>query len=232
MNRYISDNLLPRDKGMVMSSQPLQPINRRGLMLVLSSPSGAGKSSISRQLLDSDENLHLSVSATSRKRRPGEVEGVDYSFVSNEDFQLMINRDEFFEYAKVFDHYYGTPKAPVDAQLSKGRDVLFDIDWQGTQQLKAKARDDLVSVFILPPSIAELERRLNKRGQDAPETVARRMSEAASEMSHYPEYDYIIVNYNLVESVKMVQSILAAERLRRDRQTGLTEFVKSLRDGH
>jgi len=144
----------------------------------------------------------------------------------------MINRDDFFEYAKVFDHYYGTPKAPVDAQLSRGRDVLFDIDWQGTQQLKAKARDDLVSVFILPPSIAELERRLNKRGQDSPETVARRMSEAASEMSHYPEYDYIIVNYDLGESVKMVQSILAAERLRRDRQTGLTEFVKSLRDGH
>jgi guanylate kinase len=215
-----------------MSSQPLQPINRRGLMLVLSSPSGAGKSSISRQLLEADDNLHLSVSATSRKRRPGEVEGVDYSFVSNEDFQLMINRDDFFEYAKVFDHYYGTPKAPVDAQLSRGRDVLFDIDWQGTQQLKAKARDDLVSVFILPPSIAELERRLNKRGQDSSETVARRMSEAASEMSHYPEYDYIIVNYDLGESVKMVQSILAAERLRRDRQTGLTEFVKSLRDGH
>jgi len=215
-----------------MSSQPLQPINRRGLMLVLSSPSGAGKSSISRQLLEADDNLHLSVSATSRKRRPGEVEGVDYSFVSNEDFQLMINRDDFFEYAKVFDHYYGTPKAPVNAQLSRGRDVLFDIDWQGTQQLKAKARDDLVSVFILPPSIAELERRLNKRGQDSPETVARRMSEAASEMSHYPEYDYIIVNYDLSESVKMVQSIIAAERLRRDRQTGLTEFVKSLRDGH
>ena len=162
-------------------------VNRRGLMLVLSSPSGAGKSSISRQLLDADDNLFLSVSATSRKRRPGEVEGVDYSFVSTEDFQLMINGQDFMEYAKVFDHYYGTPKAPVEKQLADGRDVLFDIDWQGTQQIKAQARDDLVSVFILPPSIAELERRLNKRGQDSPETVAKRMSKASDEMSHYPE---------------------------------------------
>lgn len=215
-----------------MPSQPLNSIHRRGLMLVLSSPSGAGKSSISRQLLDGDDDLYLSVSATSRKRRPGEVEGVDYSFVSSQDFQLMINGEDFLEYAKVFDHYYGTPKAPVETQLSNGRDVLFDIDWQGTQQIKAKARDDLVTVFILPPSIAELERRLNKRGQDSPEVVARRMSKAADEMSHYPEYDYIIVNHDLAESVAQVNAILAAERLKRDRQTGLTEFVKSLRDGH
>lgn len=201
-------------------------------MLVLSSPSGAGKSSISRQLLDADDNLFLSVSATSRKRRPGEVEGVDYSFVSTEDFQLMINGQDFMEYAKVFDHYYGTPKVPVEKQLADGRDVLFDIDWQGTQQIKAQARDDLVSVFILPPSIAELERRLNKRGQDSPETVAKRMSKASDEMSHYPEYDYIIVNNDLDKSVAAVKAILQAERLKRDRQIGLTDFVKNLRDGH
>ena len=207
-------------------------ISRRGLMLVLSSPSGAGKSSISRRLLEEDDNLHLSISATSRKRRPGEVEGVDYSFVSTEDFQLMINQNRFLEYAKVFDHYYGTPRAQVEDKMSQGKDVLFDIDWQGTQQLKARARDDLVSVFILPPSIGELENRLNKRGQDSPEVVARRMSKAADEMSHYPEYDYIIVNIDLEASVQQVKSILMAERLRRDRQTGLTGFVKSLRDGH
>ena len=136
------------------------------------------------------------------------------------------------EYAKVFDHYYGTPKAPVEKQLADGRDVLFDIDWQGTQQIKAQARDDLVSVFILPPSIAELERRLNKRGQDSPETVAKRMSKASDEMSHYPEYDYIIVNHDLEKSVARVKAILEAERLKRDRQIGLTDFVKNLRDGH
>ena len=214
------------------SPQSADQIRRRGLMLVLSSPSGAGKSSISRQLLDADDNLFLSVSATSRKRRPGEVEGVDYSFVSTEDFQLMIIGQDFMEYAKVFDHYYGTPNAPVEKQLAEGRDVLFDIDWQGTQQIKAQARDDLVSVFILPPSIAELERRLNKRGQDSPETVAKRMSKAADEMSHYPEYDYIIVNHDLDQSVARVKAILEAERLKRDRQIGLTDFVKNLRDGH
>ena len=209
-----------------------QMISRRGLMLVLSSPSGAGKSSISRHLLEQDSNLYLSVSATSRKRRPGEVEGRDYSFVSTEEFQLMINRGDFYEYAKVFDNYYGTPKAPVEAKMQEGKDVLFDIDWQGTQQMKAQARDDLVSVFILPPSIAELEKRLNKRGQDTAEVVAKRMSKAADEMSHYPEYDYIIVNENLEASVRQVQAILAAERLKRDRLTGLTGFMKSLRDGH
>ena len=206
-------------------------ISRRGLMLVLSSPSGAGKSSISRRLLESEDNLHLSVSATSRKRRPGEVEGVDYQFVNNEDFRLMINNDEFLEYAKVFDHYYGTPRAQVEGNLASGRDVLFDIDWQGTQQLKASAREDLVSVFILPPSVAELERRLMNRGQDTAEVVARRMAEASSEMSHYAEYDYIIINEDLDASVERVASILMAERLRRDRQTGLTGFVKSLREG-
>ena len=183
-------------------------------------------------MLDADDNLHLSVSATSRKRRPGEVEGVDYRFVSNEDFRLMINNQEFLEYAKVFDHYYGTPKEAVEEKMQNGSDVLFDIDWQGTQQLKARARDDLVSVFILPPSVPELEKRLMKRGQDSAEVVARRMSKAADEMSHYPEYDYIIINDDLDRSVAAILSILTAERLRRDRQTGLTTFVKSLRDGY
>ena len=213
------------------SSSPM-PISRRGLMLVLSSPSGAGKSSICRHLLEADDDLFLSVSATSRKRRPGEVEGVDYSFVSAEDFQLMINQNAFYEYAKVFDHYYGSPKAPVEQKIAEGKDVLFDIDWQGTQQMKAHARDDLVSIFILPPSIPELEKRLNKRGQDSSDVVARRMAKASDEMSHYPEYDYIIVNHDLAESVASVQAILSAERLKRERQTGLTAFMKSLRDGH
>ncbi len=201
-------------------------------MLVLSSPSGAGKSSISRRLLADDDGLFLSVSATSRKRRPGEVEGVDYSFVSHEEFQLKINTHAFYEYAKVFDHYYGTPKAPIEEKISQGKDVLFDIDWQGTQQMKAHARDDLVSIFILPPSIPELEKRLNKRGSDSPAVVASRMAEANAEMSHYPEYDYIIVNDDLERSVQSVRAILAAERLRRERQIGLTDFIKSLKDGH
>ena len=205
-------------------------ISRRGLMLVLSSPSGAGKSSISRLLLEREGHLHLSVSWTSRKRRPGEVEGRDYRFCSNEQFRLMINQGGFLEYARVFEHYYGTPRAAVEAHIRAGDDVLFDIDWQGTQQLAAAARADLVSVFILPPSIPELERRLHRRAQDSPAVVASRMAKAADEMSHYPEYDYIIVNHDLEQSVSQVQSILMAERLRRDRQTGLTDFVKSLRE--
>ncbi len=207
------------------------PIRRRGLMLVLSSPSGAGKTSISRQLLADDPNLSLSVSVTTRPKRPGEVAGEDYHFIDKTDFDLMVNRRQLLEHAKVFDHYYGTPKAPVMELLAAGRDVLFDIDWQGTQQLKENARADLVSVFILPPSTAELERRLFARAQDAPEVVARRMAEAADEMSHYPEYDYIIVNVDLGESVAQVKSILTAERLRRDRLEGLGEFVKGLREG-
>jgi guanylate kinase len=217
-----------------MSSSSLfqSSISRRGLMLVLSSPSGAGKSSISRRLIKGDCHLHLSISATSRRRRPGEVEGVDYSFVSTDEFQLMVNQDAFLEYAKVFDHYYGTPKAAVEKKITEGKDVLFDIDWQGTQQMKARVRDDLVSVFILPPSIPDLEKRLKKRGQDSVEVVARRMAKASDELSHYPEYDYIIVNDNLDESVAAVEAILAAERLRRERQTGLPDFVKSLRDSH
>ena len=207
-------------------------LSRRGLMLVLSSPSGAGKSSISRKLLEQDDNISLSISVTSRKRRPGEVEGKDYHFVKPQEFQFMINEDRFLEHAKVFDHYYGTPSDQVMAKIEAGNDVLFDIDWQGTQQLKAKARDDLISVFILPPSYRELETRLKKRNQDTDMEVAKRMSKAADELSHYAEYDYIIINHDLAESVRHVHAILAAERQRRFRMNGLTEFVRQLQSGY
>ena len=206
-------------------------IRRRGLMFVLSSPSGAGKSTISREILARDGNIAMSVSATTRPKRPGEVAGRDYHFVDKAAFNLMVNRQEFLEYAKVFDNYYGTPAAPVRAALAEGRDVLFDIDWQGTQQIAEQARDDLVSVFILPPSTAELERRLTRRAQDPPDVVARRMSKASDEMSHYAEYDYIIVNHGIEDSVDQAMSILKAERLRRERMVGLGEFVKGLRTG-
>jgi guanylate kinase len=206
-------------------------IRRRGLMFVLSSPSGAGKSTISREILARDGDIAMSVSATTRPKRPGEVAGRDYHFVDKTEFNLMVNRQEFLEYAKVFDNYYGTPAAPVRAALAEGRDVLFDIDWQGTQQIAEQARDDLVSVFILPPSTAELERRLTRRAQDPPEVVARRMSKASDEMSHYAEYDYIIVNQSIDDSVDQAMSILKAERLRRERMVGLGEFVKGLRTG-
>jgi guanylate kinase len=207
-------------------------LSRRGLMLVLSSPSGAGKSSISRKLLEQDDNISLSISVTSRKRRPGEVEGKDYHFVEPQEFQFMINENRFLEHAKVFDHYYGTPSDQVMAKIEAGSDVLFDIDWQGTQQLKAKARDDLISVFILPPSYRELETRLKKRNQDTDMEVAKRMSKAADELSHYAEYDYIIINHDLAESVRHVHAILAAERQRRFRMNGLTEFVRQLQSGY
>ncbi|MGB1441013.1 MAG: guanylate kinase [Candidatus Puniceispirillaceae bacterium] len=204
-------------------------LSRRGLMLVLSSPSGAGKTSISRKLLEIDDNINLSVSATTRKRRPGEVEGKDYHFVDETSFKLKINQNYFLEYAEVFDHFYGTPAEQVADRLEQGNDVLFDIDWQGTQQLKANARDDLVSIFILPPSLAELERRLHTRAQDSADVVAGRMAKAADEMSHYPEYDYVIINHDLALSVQAVCQILAAERLKRERLVGLTDFVKRLR---
>ena len=206
-------------------------ITRRGLMLVLSSPSGAGKTSIARSLLTRDKEINMSVSATTRPRRPGEVEGKDYYFVDEEKFKTDINKGLFLEYARVFDHYYGTPLGLVQKLLSSGCDVLFDIDWQGTQQIKAKARDDLVSIFVLPPSTAELEKRLITRAQDSAEVVAGRMARAADEMSHYPEYDYIIVNHDLDQSIDAVHTILKAERLRRSRQASLTEFMKQLREG-
>ncbi|MGQ0663214.1 MAG: guanylate kinase [Pseudomonadota bacterium] len=200
-------------------------------MLVLSSPSGAGKTSITRELLKRDPNLVMSVSVTTRRKRPGETAGLDYRFIDLTEFNLMVNRGELLEYAKVFGHYYGTPRAPVEQALTVGRDVVFDIDWQGTQQLAQNARADLVSVFILPPSTAELERRLRTRAQDSDKVVAQRMAQAAEEMSHWREYDYIIVNRELGESVDWVRSLLVAEHLRRDRQLGLADFIKRLREG-
>jgi guanylate kinase len=206
-------------------------ISRRGLMLALSSPSGAGKTTLSRRLLAEDLSLTMSISVTTRPKRPGEREGVDYIFVEPVEFDLMVNRRQLLEYAKVFDHYYGTPAEPVEAALSAGRDVLFDIDWQGAQDLKEEMRDDLASVFILPPSTRELERRLKSRAQDSNEVVARRMSRAADEISHWPEYDYVVVNNDVDAALEQVRAILTAERLKRARQAGLGDFVKRLRDG-
>jgi guanylate kinase len=206
-------------------------ISRRGLMLVLSSPSGAGKTSIARELLSREKNLIMSVSATTRPKRPSEVEGKDYYFVTPEAFEGMVTRGEFLEHATVFGNRYGTPMAPVEKALAAGRDVLFDIDWQGTQQIDDKMPDDLVKVFILPPSTKDLEKRLTTRAQDPPEVVARRMAEAAAEMSRYREYRYIIINRDLKTSVDEVQAILTTERLRLERQVGLAEFVSRLREG-
>ena len=206
-------------------------IQRRGLMLVLSSPSGAGKTTLSRQLLDNDSQLQLSVSCTTRQKRPGERDGVDYRFVDTATFRGMIERKQFLEYAEVFGNYYGTPSAPVDDALGSGRDMLFDIDWQGTQQLKDKRQADLVTVFILPPSTRDLEKRLLTRAQDPKEIVAQRMAKAADEMSHWAEYDYAIINRDIATSLIQLKSILTAERLKRDRQYGLSEFVKALREG-
>lgn len=214
------------------SGKGFEEVRRRGLMLVLSSPSGAGKTTLSRMLLASGLDVEISVSVTTRPQRPGEVAGVDYHFIDSAEFDLRVNRKELLEWAEVFGHYYGTPRKPVEAALAAGRDVLFDIDWQGTQQLAERARADLVSVFILPPSNLELERRLRQRGQDSTEEVARRMAKAADEMSHWAEYDYIIVNRDLDRSLAKVQAILQAERLRRERQIGLHEFVKGLRQGN
>ncbi|MFV3077542.1 guanylate kinase [Niveispirillum fermenti] len=206
-------------------------IHRRGLMLVLSSPSGAGKSTISRALLERDGNLSMSVSLTTRPMRPGEVEGVHYYFVDHAAFEARVGQRELLEHAHVFGNRYGTPRGPVEDALRAGRDVLFDIDWQGTQQLTESAADDLVRVFILPPSAAELERRLTMRAQDSAEVIAMRMSKANDEMSHWSEYDYVIVNHDVEQSVAAVQAILKAERLKRRRQVGLSDFVRSLQVG-
>ena len=203
-------------------------VARRGLMLVLSSPSGAGKTTLSRKLLAQDANVALSVSVTTRKMRPGENEGRDYRFIDRKQFDAMVDSDELLEWAEVFDNYYGTPKKPVMEALATGRDVLFDIDWQGTQQLREKARADLVSVFVLPPSIPELERRLRTRAQDDYETIHRRMAKAADEMSHWAEYDYVVINLDLEQAFADVAAILAAERLKRERQSGLSDFVRGL----
>jgi guanylate kinase len=201
---------------------------RRGLMLVLSSPSGAGKTTLSRKLLAADPAVELSVSVTTRKQRPGEVDGQDYHFIDAARFDAMLKQGELLESAQVFGHRYGTPRAPVAAALARGRDVLFDIDWQGTQQLREKAAGDLVSIFVLPPSIPDLERRLRARAQDSDEVIHARMARAADEMSHWAEYDYVVINIDIERAFSDVRAILAAERLKRERQTGLSAFVRGL----
>ena len=202
--------------------------DRRGMMLVLSSPSGAGKSTISRMLLGAEDNLQMSVSATTRPIRPGEVDGKDYHFVSLDQFRDMTANNEFLEWAHVFGNRYGTPRAPVDAMLEEGRDVLFDIDWQGAQQLHQIAGGDVVRVFILPPSIEELERRLRARGTDSDEVIRNRMDRAANEIAHWDGYDYVLVNDDAQSCFEKVQTILHAERLKRSRQTGIIGFIRGL----
>ena len=203
-------------------------VERRGLMFVLSSPSGAGKTTLSRMLIERMSGLEMSVSATTRPMRPGEVDGRDYHFIDKARFDAMQKRGEFLESAVVFENRYGTPRAPVETALSTGQDVLFDIDWQGTQQLREKARADVVSVFILPPSAADLEKRLHSRAQDSSDVIRGRMNRASHEMSHWAEYDYIVINHDIDEAFAEVQSILKAERLKRERRTGLTTFVREL----
>jgi guanylate kinase len=203
-------------------------IARRGLMLVLSSPSGAGKTTLSRKLLDADPMIDLSVSVTTRPQRSGEIDGRDYHFITRAEFDAMVGRGELLEWAEVFGHCYGTPRHPVEACLSEGRDMLFDIDWQGTQQLRERVARDVVSIFVLPPSITDLEKRLRSRAQDSDEVIHARMAKAADEMSHWAEYDYVVINQDLECAFSELNAILAAERRRRERQTGLSAFVRDL----
>ena len=203
-------------------------IARRGLLYIVSSPSGAGKTTLARRVLAADTNIEMSVSVTTRAPRPGEQDGVDYHFVDHARFEQMKDGDELLEWARVFDNYYGTPLAPVEAAIRGGRDVLFDIDWQGAQQLAAKMRDDVVRVFVMPPSGDVLEERLRRRAQDPADVVAKRMAAASSEISHWPEYDYVIVNAQIETSVAAALAILSAERLKRGRLLGLSEFVRTL----
>ena len=213
---------------MTVGAHGFDGVERRGLMFVLSSPSGAGKTTLSRMLIERMSGLEMSVSATTRPMRPGEVDGRDYHFIDKAKFDAMLKRGEFLESAVVFENRYGTPRAPVETALSTGQDVLFDIDWQGTQQLREKARADVVSVFILPPSAADLEKRLHSRAQDSSDVIRGRMNRASHEMSHWAEYDYIVINHDIDEAFAEVQSILKAERLKRERRTGLTTFVREL----
>ena len=213
---------------MARKARNRRSVARRGLMLVLSSPSGAGKTTLSRMLLKADRGVDLSISVTTRPRRRGEIHGRDYHFIDRGRFDAMAKNGDLLEWAEVFGYCYGTPRRPVEAALHAGRDVLFDIDWQGTQQLREKARDDLVSVFILPPSAKELERRLKARAQDTKAVIGVRMAKVADEMSHWAEYDYVVVNRDISEAFREVQAILAAERRKRERQIGLTEYVRAL----
>jgi guanylate kinase len=206
-------------------------VARRGLMLVLSSPSGAGKTTLSRLLLERDPMIDLSISVTTRPPRPGEVDGSHYHFIDHAQFDAMVARGELLEWAQVFGNRYGTPRGPVEKALSSGRDVLFDIDWQGTQQLREKGRADLVSVFVLPPSIPDLELRLKSRAQDTPDVIRSRMAKASDEMSHWAEYDYVVINREIEDAFQDVRAILGAERLKRERQPGLSAFVRSLQAG-
>lgn len=205
-------------------------VERRGLMFVLSSPSGAGKTTLSRMLIAETPGLQMSVSATTRPMRPGEVDGKDYFFVDQGRFETMVSNSELLEWANVFGNRYGTPREPVEAALASGKDVLFDIDWQGTQQLRDRSGKDVVSVFILPPSVAALEQRLHTRAQDSDEVIRGRMKKAGDEMSHFDAYDYIVVNDNIGIAFEAVRSILRAEQLKRERQVGLEGFVRGLRN--
>ena len=216
-----------------LGPSPLDEIKaqRRGIMVVLSSPSGAGKTTLTRKLLRENPDMAMSVSATTRAPRPGEKDGEDYYFISKNKFAEMVDEDEFLEHAKVFDNFYGTPRAPVEQALSDGRDVVFDIDWQGAQQLTQAAADDLVKIFILPPNMRELEKRLRTRAQDSDEVIAKRMSKSEAEISHWPEYDYVIVNENIDTAMEELRTIVNAERNRRRRQAWLGGFVKSLTSG-
>ena len=220
---------------MVNSTQthttPADTLHRRGLMFILSSPSGAGKTTIARMLLDNDSELAMSVSVTTRTPRPGEVDGVDYHFVSQPTFDRMVDDSEFYEWATVFGHCYGTPKAQIRNGLKDGRDFLFDIDWQGTQQLYQKAQTDVARVFILPPSLAELNRRLTNRATDSSKVIAARMARAQAEISHWDGYDYVVINDDVDQCFAKVREILAAERMKRARQTGLIGFVRELMRG-
>jgi guanylate kinase len=209
-------------------AEPAPNISRRGLLFVMSSPSGAGKTTLSRRLLEADSDITMSISVTTRKPRPGEVDGKDYHFISKLEFEKMVAMNGLLEWAKVFDNMYGTPRAPVEKALNAGKDVLFDIDWQGTQQVAQAMSDDLVRLFILPPTAEALRTRLISRAQDSPAVVAKRMAEAGKEISHWLEYDYVIVNHDIEQAHREVLSIITAERLRRRRQLGLTEFVREL----
>jgi guanylate kinase len=215
---------------MARTTRNRRRIARRGLMLVLSSPSGAGKTTLSRMLLKADRNVELSVSVTTRPRRRGEVDGRDYHFIDRGRFQAMVTSGQLLEWAEVFNHWYGTPRRPVESALRAGRDVLFDIDWQGTQQLSEKARGDIASIFVLPPSIPELERRLHTRALDDEDVIRRRMAKASGELSHWAEYDYVIINDTLNRAFAEVQTILAAERMKRERQPWISTYVRRLQE--